>query len=53
MTGCEACIVVVAYVVLAFGILDWLDLRSIARRLDKIEDLLGGRSSGEDGVDKS
>jgi len=40
MSGCEAGILVVGYVVLAFGIIEWVDFRRIRKRLDEIEKLL-------------
>ena len=37
MSGCEAGIVVVLFSVLGLGIMDWMDLRHISKRLDRIE----------------
>ena len=40
MSGCEVGIVVVAYVVLVFGVIEWVDFGRIRMRLDGIEKLL-------------
>lgn len=40
MSGCEVGIVVVAYVVVVFGIIEWVDFRRIRKRLEGIEGLL-------------
>ena len=37
MNGCEAGIVVVLFSVLSLGIMDWVDLHHISKRLDRIE----------------